>query len=72
MKIHFALHAVIATLLTAVFLVVLTNLVINKPSQDQHSTFTIYSPAKPPPVFDRWLAHKQKDEPTSGRITLGR
>ena len=61
MKIHFALQGVIITLLSAVFFVVLSNLVVNKPLQDQYSAFTIYAPATPPPMFDQWLSKKDKE-----------
>ncbi len=61
MKIHFALQGVIITLLSAVFLVVLSNVAVNKPHQDQYSAFTIYAPATPPPMFDRWLTNKDKE-----------
>ena len=65
MKIHFELNfvlkGVIFTLLSAVFFVVLGNLVVNKPHQYQYSAFTIYAPATPPPLFDQWLSKKNKE-----------
>ncbi|OUR87881.1 hypothetical protein A9Q81_25420 [Gammaproteobacteria bacterium 42_54_T18] len=61
MKIHFALQGVIISLLSAVFFVVLSNIVVNKPHQDQYSAFTIYAPATPPPMFDQWLSNKDKE-----------
>jgi len=61
MKIHFALPGVIIALLSAVFLVVLSNLVVNKPQEHRYSAFTIYAPATPPPIFDQWLSKKNKE-----------